>query len=37
VFQLSALDKRECMRRLGVLDQHTLDQLFALLDKLTGR
>jgi mRNA interferase MazF len=37
VFQLSALDKRECMRRLGILDQSTLDQLFTLLDKLTGR
>lgn len=37
VFQLSALDKRECVRRLGILDQNTLDQVFALMDKLTGR
>ena len=37
VFQLSALDKRECVRKLGTLDQSTLDQVFAVLDTLTGR
>jgi mRNA interferase MazF len=37
VFQLSAVDKRDCSRQLGVLDQSNLDQLFATLDKLTGR
>jgi mRNA interferase MazF len=37
VFQLSALDKRDCLRRLGTLDQNTLDQIFSLLDHLTGR
>jgi mRNA interferase MazF len=37
VFQLSALDKRDCLRRLGVLDAVTLDQVLLLLDQLTGR
>jgi mRNA interferase MazF len=37
VFQLSALDKRGCLKRLGVLDPSTLDQVFAVLDQLTGR
>jgi mRNA interferase MazF len=37
VFQLSALDKRDCLRRLGILDKNTLDQIFARLDRLTGR
>ena len=37
VFQLSALDKRDCLRRLGAVDVGTLDQLFTLLDQLTGR
>jgi mRNA interferase MazF len=37
VFQLRALDKREFVQRLGVLDAQTLDQVFALLDQLTGR
>jgi mRNA interferase MazF len=37
VFQLSALDKRDCLRRLGILDPPTLDQVFTLLDQLTGR
>jgi len=37
VFQLSALDKRDCLRRLGVLDQQTLDQILVVLDKLMGR
>jgi mRNA interferase MazF len=37
VFQLRALDKRSFLRRLGVLDAATLDQIFAQLDQLTGR
>ncbi len=37
VFQLIAVDKRYCLQRLGVLDAATLDQIFAELDKLTGR
>jgi mRNA interferase MazF len=37
VFQVSALDKRDFLRRLGVLDPQTLDQVFTLLDQLTGR
>ncbi len=37
VFQLTALDQRDCLRRLGVLDATTLDQLFDILDQLTGR
>ncbi len=37
VFQLRALDQRYCVHRLGVLDSTTLDQIFAELDKLTGR
>ena len=35
VFQLRALDKRDCLQRLGVLNQPTLDQVLALLDRLT--
>jgi mRNA-degrading endonuclease toxin of MazEF toxin-antitoxin module len=37
LFQLTAVDKRNCLQRLGILDQATLDQLFAELDRLTGR
>jgi mRNA interferase MazF len=37
VFQLIAVDQRYCLQRLGVLDAVTLDQIFAELDKLTGR
>ena len=37
VFQLAALDKQNCLRHLGVLDPATLDQIFAVLDQLTGR
>jgi mRNA interferase MazF len=37
VFQLRAIDKRNCLQRLGILDQATRDQLFAELDRLTGR
>jgi mRNA-degrading endonuclease toxin of MazEF toxin-antitoxin module len=37
VFQLAAIDKTNCLQPLGVLDPVTLDQVFAALDKLTGR
>jgi len=37
VFQMSALDQRDCLRYLGTLDQTTLDQVFEILDQLTGR
>ena len=37
VFQLSALDRRNCLARLGELDPATLDKVFDLLDQLSGR
>jgi mRNA interferase MazF len=37
VFQLTALDQSNCLQHLGQLDPATLDQIFAELDKLTGR
>jgi mRNA interferase MazF len=37
IFQLRALDKRDCVQRLGILDSQTLDQIFVILDKLLGR
>jgi mRNA interferase MazF len=37
VFQVRALDKRDCVRKLGALDSQSLDQILALLDQLTGR
>ena len=37
VFQLTAVDKRNCLQRLGELDASTLDQILIELDKLTGR
>ena len=37
VFQTRVLDQRNCLQRLGVLDVATLDQIFAELDRLTGR
>ncbi len=37
VFQIRALDQHYCRHRLGVLDAASLDQIFATLDKLTGR
>ena len=37
VFQMRALDQRHCLQRLGFLDAATMDQIFAELDKLTGR
>jgi mRNA interferase MazF len=37
VFQLIALDKRDCVQKLGIIDGPDLDQLYQLLDELTGR
>lgn len=37
VFQLTAIDRSNCLQLLGMLDPMTLDQIFAELDKLTGR
>jgi hypothetical protein len=37
VFQLTAIDRSNCLQPIGVLDTATLDQIFAELDKLTGR
>jgi mRNA interferase MazF len=37
VFQMRTLDERNCLKPLGVLDAATLDQIFKLLDQLTGR
>jgi mRNA interferase MazF len=37
VFQLTAIDKTNCLQLLGVLDPATLDQILAELDKLPGR
>ncbi len=34
VFQMRALDKRDCQQRLGVLDADTLDAVLALIDQL---
>lgn len=35
-FQLTAIDKRDCLHILGVLDSQTLDQVVALVDQLIG-
>jgi mRNA interferase MazF len=37
LFQLTAIDKVNCLQPLGVLDPATPDQIFAELDKLMGR
>lgn len=37
VFQLTAVDQRDCLQLLGEIDTATLDLIFAELDKLTGR
>ncbi len=37
VFQLTAIDKTNCLQRLGMLDPATRDQVLAALDRLTGR
>lgn len=37
VFQLTAVDKRNCPQHLGTLDPAALDQILTELDRLTGR
>jgi mRNA interferase MazF len=37
VFQLSALDKQNCLHCLGQMDPTILDQIFDLFDTLTAR
>src|SRR5437588_4479558 len=37
VFQMRALDQRDCLRRLGVLDVQAFERILSLLDQLTGR
>ena len=37
VFQMRVLDQRNCIKQLGVLDPTALDQVFVILDRLTGR
>jgi mRNA interferase MazF len=37
VFQMRTIDQRYCLKRIGVLDSATLDQVFKVLDQLTGR
>lgn len=37
VFQATALDQRDVLRKLGQLDAATLDKILTLLDRLTGR
>lgn len=37
VFQLTAIDQRNCLQPLGVLDAATLGLIFTELDQLTGR
>ena len=37
VFQMRTLDQRNCLKQMGTLDTATLDQVFDLLDQLTGR
>jgi hypothetical protein len=34
---MRTLDQRSCLKPFGTLDAATLDQIFALLDELTGR
>ena len=37
VFQTRAVDKRDLVQRLGVVDAPTLDNVFSMLDTLLGR
>ena len=37
VFQIRTLDQRNCLKQMGTLAAATLDQIFDLLDQLTGR
>ncbi len=37
VFQMRTLDQRNCLKPMGTIDTATLDQIFDMLDQLTGR
>ena len=37
VFQMRTVDQQNCVKQIGTLDAATLDQIFDLLDQLTGR
>ena len=37
VFQMRTVDQQNCLKQIGTLDAAILDQIFDLLDKLTGR
>jgi mRNA-degrading endonuclease toxin of MazEF toxin-antitoxin module len=37
VFQMRTLDQRNCIKPMGTLAAATLDQIFDMLDQLTGR
>jgi mRNA interferase MazF len=37
VFQIRVLDQRNCLKKLGILDTSTMDEIHSLLDRLTGR
>jgi mRNA interferase MazF len=37
VFQMRTVDQQNCLKRIATLDAATLDQIFDLLDELTGR
>jgi mRNA interferase MazF len=37
VFQMRTLDQQNCLKPMGMLDAATLDQIFDVLDQLTGR
>jgi len=37
VFQMRTIDKRNCLKLMGILDASNLDQILDVLDQLTGR
>jgi mRNA interferase MazF len=37
VFQMRTIDKRNCLKLMGILDASILDQILDVLDQLTGR
>jgi len=37
VFQMRTLDQRNCLMSLGIVEAATLDQVYAVLEKVTGR
>ena len=37
VFQVRAVDQRNCLKKIGTLDTTTLDQVFDVWDELPGR